>query len=243
MNSKKKIISVKADGNLNISVENHLFKKIRNAHTWYTSKFASIPAVFVFLVIDICGFGQIMRLTIKDSELNRVIIIAALAVAFEFAPLYIGYALCLKSYGLGKPIHNWVLGFSTAACILGVFGNTYFRYNTMDIAYSGKDAYLAMPMTVLMSLLPVITSLVNLTLGCLGFDPLLFDLARVSKKLQRLKIRHQQMKAFLEEFKDEEKIKEEIMKDEEACYESVKNDIYALRNKLNTYVITRTSLE
>lgn len=238
----KKIVSIKTDGTLNISIDNKLFEKIRNAHTWYTSKIVLIFAVIFFFPIDILGFGQIVKLTIKDTDFNRYIIIAALAVAFEIAPLYIGYALCLRSYGLGKSIHKWVLGFSTTACMLGIFGNTYFRYKTMEIAY-GADDPLAWPLTVLMSLLPIITSLVNLTLGCLSFDPLLFDLMKLSKKLRRLKIRKQKMEAYLEEFTDEEQIKDELLDAEEKCYENVKRDINALRNKLNTYIITRTSLE
>lgn len=240
--SDKKIVGIKADGTLNISVDNELFQKIRNMHTWYTSGAILIFMIVFFWIIDILGFVQIARLTITDSDLNRGVIIAALAVAFEIAPVYIGYALCLKSYGLGKPIHNWVLGFSTLACILGIFGNTYFRYRTMDIAY-GSDNSLALPLTVLMSILPIITSLVNLTLGCLSFDPLLFDLMKLSKKLRKLKIRQQKMKAYLEEFTDEQQIRQELIEAENRCYENVKKDINALRNKLSTYVITRTTLE
>lgn len=240
--SDKKIVGIKADGTLNISVDNELFQKIRNMHTWYTSGAILIFMIAFFWIIDILGFVQIARLTITDSDLNRGVIIAALAVAFEIAPVYIGYALCLKSYGLGKPIHNWVLGFSTLACILGIFGNAYFRYRTMDIAY-GFDNSLALPLTVLMSILPIITSLVNLTLGCLSFDPLLFDLMKLSKKLRKLKIRQQKMKAYLEEFTDEQQIRRELIEAENSCYENVKKDINALRNKLSTYVITRTTLE
>lgn len=243
----KNIVSVKTDGTLKISVGSKLFQKIREAHTWYTSKAVSIPAVVFFFVIDVLGFGQIMRLTLKESVINQTIIISALAVAFEIAPLYIGYALCLKSYGLGKPIHKWVLLFSTMACVLGIFGNTFFRVFTMKTAYmnpvTGEMDSTALPLTVLMSLLPIITSLVNLTIGCLSFDPLLFDLLRVSKKLQKLKIREQQIMAYLAEFEGEDRIKSELEQDEEECYKRVKNEIQVLRMKLKTYVITRTSFE
>ena len=59
----KKLVSIKTDGALHISVDNKLFQKIRDAHTWYTSKYISIPAIIVFFVIDILGFGQIVKLT------------------------------------------------------------------------------------------------------------------------------------------------------------------------------------
>lgn len=240
-----KLVSVKTDGSLNISVENHLFESIRKAHTWYTSKYINIPALIILAIIDIVGFVQIMNLTVTESLPSRVIITSALAIAFDVAPLYIGYALCLKAYELGKAIHNWILGFSTIACILGVVGNIYFRFKTMNIAYQGpidgEASDLALPLTVLMCILPIITSLVNLTIGCLTFDPLLFDMLRLSKKLRQLKLRKRQIEAYLEEFTDENALKQILIENENRCYENTKREIYMLRSKLKTYTIAKIS--
>lgn len=240
-----KLVSVKADGSLDISVENHLFESIRKAHTWYTSKYINIPALIILAIIDIVGFVQIMNLTVTESLPSRIIITSALAIAFDVAPLYIGYALCLKAYKLGKAIHNWILGFSIIACILGIVGNTYFRFMTMGIAYqgsiNGEPSDLALPLTVLMCLLPIITSLVNLTIGCLTFDPLLFDMLRLSKKLRQLKLRKRQIEAYLEEFTDENTLKQMLVDNEDRCYENTKREIYALRSKLKTYTIAKIS--
>lgn len=240
-----KLVSVKTDGSLNISVENHLFESIRKAHTWYTSKYINVPALIILAIIDIVGFVQIMNLTVTESLPSRVIITSALAIAFDVAPLYIGYALCLKAYELGKAIHNWILGFSTIACILGVVGNIYFRFKTMNIAYQGpidgEASDLALPLTVLMCILPIITSLVNLTIGCLTFDPLLFDMLRLSKKLRLLKLRKRQVEAYLEEFTDENALKQILIENENRCYENTKREIYMLRSKLKTYTIAKIS--
>lgn len=240
-----KLVSVKTDGSLNISIENHLFENIRKAHTWYTSKYINIPALIILAIIDIVGFVQIMNLTVSESLPSRIIITSALAIAFDVAPLYIGYALCLKAYKLGKTIHNWILGFSTFACILGIVGNICFRLMTMDIAYEGpidgKASELALPLTILMCILPIITSLVNLTIGCLTFDPLLFDMLRLSKKLRQLKLRKRQIEAYLEEFTDENALKQMLIENEDKCYENTKREIYALRSRLKTYTIAKIS--
>lgn len=234
------LISIKTDGSLKISVENRLFENIRKAHTWYTSKVINIPALIILAVIDVAGFVQIMDLTVSESPISRIIITTALAIAFDVAPLYIGYALSLKAYKLGRAIHNWILGFSSLACILGIIGNVCFRVMTMGIAYEESPG-LAFPITVLMCLLPVITSLVNLTIGCLTFDPLLFDMFRLSKKLRKLKLRKQQIKAYLEEFSDENTLKQMLKDGENQCYEYTKKEIYALRSELKTYTIARVS--
>lgn len=240
-----KLFSIKTDGSLNISVEERLFQNIRKAHTWYTNKAVCTVCLFAFAVIDILGFAQIMELTMGENPLNRTVIISALAVAYEIAPLYIGYSICLKCYGFGKRIHNWVLLFSCSACILGIIGNIYFRFSTLNSAYLNRATETidenGLPLTVLMCILPIITSLVNLVMGCLTFDPLQFDLARLSKKLAKLKMRRQQIIAFLEEFNDEQTLKCTLEQEETSCYEKLKNDIYASQTALKTYTIVKIS--
>ena len=240
-----KLFSITTDGSLNISVEERLFHNIRKAHTWYTNKAVCTICLFAFAVIDILGFKQIMNLTMEENPWNRFIITSALAVAYEIAPLYIGYSICLKCYGFGKRIHNWVLLFSCCSCILGIIGNIYFRFSTLNNAYLNRITGIVdengLPLTVLMCILPIITSLVNLVMGCLTFDPLQFDLARLSKKLAKLKLRKQQMNAFLEEFNDEQILQLTLEQEETNCYEKAKNDIYASQTALKTYTIVKIS--
>lgn len=237
-----KLISVKSDGSLNISVESHLLENVQKAHTWYTNKYISLFAIFLFTFLDVIGFKQILDITVLESQSSRFAITAALTIAFDVAPLYIGYALCLKSYKLGKNIHNWILGFSTVACVLGVIGNVCYRIMTIDTAYQRtKNPEIALPITILMCLLPVITSLVNLTIGCLSFDPLLFDMLRLSKKICRLNLRKRQIEAYLEEFSNEEMLKKKLEDNEDQCYQIAKKEIYALQSKLKAYVIARLS--
>ncbi len=240
-----KLVSVKSDSTLNISIEKQLFENIRKAHVWYTSKAINIPAILIFSAIDIAGFLQIINLTIEEDWASRVVITSALAIAFEIAPLYIGYALCLKCYKLGKRIHNWILAFSCIACISGIIVNIYFRFKTIDIAYANSVSHktngIGLPITVLMCTLPIITSLVNLVIGCLTFDPLQFDLLRLSKKLAKLKLHRQKIKSYLEEFNDEETLKSTLENEEIKCYEQAKNKLYASQAALKTYIIIRTS--
>ncbi len=240
-----KLVSVKADSTLDISIENHLFENIRKAHTWYTSKVINIPAILIFSIIDVFGFWQVIELTINEDDASRFVIIAALAIAFDIAPLYIGYSICLKCYKLGRRIHNWILLFSCCACILGIIGNIYFRLGTMNVAYmnstTGEVSSTSLPITVLMCLLPIITSLINLVIGCLTFDPLQFDLLRLSKKLAKLELRRQQIKAYLEEFNDEEALQKNLEQEEEECYKRVRNEIDALQDALKTYTIIKSS--
>ena len=240
-----KLISVKADNTLNISVEEHLFENIRKAHTWFTNQRIGIPVIAIFALIDIAGFLQIMELTLAESFESRLIITSALAIAFEVAPLYIGYSICLKCYHLGNRIHNWVLTFSCLACIFGLIGNTVYRFMTIHTAYFNSTteevSEIGMPLTVMMCILPLITTFMSLVIGCLTIDPLQFDLLRLSKKLARLKLRRQQIMAYLEEFSDETSLQNTLEKEAWTYYEKVQQEIHSLETTLKTYTVIKTS--
>ena len=92
------LFKIRGDGSLKISMragksgftEKVLTKNTCNLHTWYTSWWFSVVALFGLLVIDIAGFYQITSITLYESKISQAIIISAFGVAFEVAPLYIG---------------------------------------------------------------------------------------------------------------------------------------------------------
>lgn len=232
-----------------VSVESKVFDTIRKAHAWYTSQQFAIPALIGLGVIDICGFMQIANATMPESLLNRMLIVAGFAVAFEIAPLYIGYAVCLKSYKLGQAIHTVVLRLSLVAFILGFISNAIYRFLTMNTAYGVvlEDGSIqgvleiAWPMTILMTLLPLITSLVNIVIGCLSFEPLLFDLLRLSKKIRKLQIMKHHYAFCLEELSGDDTLRSQCIETEKINYESAKKALVMIRTRTRNYVQVRVS--
>jgi len=233
-------VKVQSDTSLKISVESELLQAIRKAHTWYTSHKFTTPAAAVLALIDFFGFLQIANMTLPDSVVNRGLIIAAFIVAFEVSTMYVGYALSLKSYNLGKPVHNIVFWLSSIAFAFGVIGNIIYRIYTMGISYK-ETPDLALPITILLILLPIITSLMNVVVGCLAFDPLLFDLYRLSKKLSTLRIRKSQLEGYITALSNEDELKETLNENETLCYNNTKIEISAMRMRLRNYVAARTS--
>ena len=238
-----KLFSTQVDGSLKIAVDSEIFKTISKAKTWYTNKNLSYIGIVVLAFIDIAGFWQAVVGTVNVNDWQKVIIVSSFAIAFEVAPLYIGYALSLKCYGLGKNIHSWVLAFSTIACILGVIGNVIFRSLTYDVLAQNDTLTPqgALAVMITMCILPVITSLVNLVIGCLTFDPLLFDLSRVEKKLRVLTVKKRQLESAIESLSHDNEIKQRLMDEEDECYKSTKKEIYAARQRYRNYILARTS--
>lgn len=238
-----KLFSTQVDGSLKISVDSQIFKTISRAKTWYTNKNLSFVGIILLGFIDIVGFFQAFVGTANINDLQKVIIVSAFAIAFEVAPLYIGYALSLKCYGLGKRIHNWVLAFSTIACFLGVIGNVVFRSLTLSDINTDNILPLntALAITITMCILPVITSLVNLVIGCLTFDPLLFDLSRIEKKLRVLTVKKRQLKSAVESLSHDTEAKKRLIDEENDCYITTQQEISTARQRFRNYIIARTS--
>ena len=234
------IATLKADGSLNISVQSKFFETIRTTHAWFTHKGFTLPTLIALACVDIGGFWQIAEATMADDALVRFIIVLAFVAPFEIAPLFIGYSISLKCYDLGGKIWNIVLWLSTAAFALGWIGNIIYRVKTMNVAYfyQSEEFNIALPLTLLMIILPLVTSLINIVIGCLSFDPLLFDLKRISKRLSVLKAKENQIKAYISEMDDEDNQKNGITSDIQVFYKQAEALLAAQKTRLTSYVNT-----
>lgn len=240
----KKSIKLKAEGSITLSAESKFFSSIRNINTWYTNNKFTIPVLFAAAGIDISGFYQAISSISYEEPYIRVIIIAAFVIAFELAPLYVGYAMCLKAYDLGKRIRKKVFYFSLASFILGILANTYFRLAILKISMSANDFERSdIPFTVLMIILPLMTSLMNFAIGCLSFDPLLFELKRLAKKLGNLKSTRRKCETELEKYADDFQKQQEMLQSEYEKYEKAKIELITLRVKLHDYINLKSIIE
>lgn len=244
----KKSLKIKAEGAITLSAEGNFFNSIRNINTWYTNNKFTIPVLLAAAGIDISGFYQAISSMSYEQAYVRIIIIAAFVIAFELAPLYVGYAMCLKAYDLGKRIRKKVFYFSLASFILGTLANTYFRLAMLEINKLSDDFNPSnTPFTVLMIILPLMTSLMNFAIGCLSFDPLLFDLKRLAKRLGNLKSSKRRCEAELEKYADDFQRQQEMLQTEREKFEHAKIELITLRVKLHDYInlksISKNDLE
>lgn len=160
----------------------------------YTRKGFAFAIIIIFAICDIFGFKQVVETNIPADDIQSFSIIIGLAAAFEIAPIYIGYAICQKFYSLGTQgleetnnrkfpsISTFVLIFSILACIFGIGANVIFRLLTV----SSLNDKQKLAETIVMCIIPIITSLINLSVGCLSLDPLIMDIFNLSKKLAKL---------------------------------------------------------
>ena len=238
-----KFVKAEMDGSLKINVQTELFEKVKQSHTWFKNRRMGGFMMFVLAASDIAGFWQIGGDTLSDIFPIRALIIIAFTSAFEIAPLYLGYALSLKSYGFGKKIHNKIIVLSLIAFLIGSIVNGVYRFKTMDIAYgqtlndgTRQTMPVAFPATVLLTFMPVSTSIVNIVIGCLVFDPLYFDLIQLKKRLSILQEKKRQLEVCIEEIKKDNELEKIAREEIKTQYKNAKKELEIAKEHLKNYV-------
>lgn len=248
-----KFVKAETDGSLKINVKTKLFEKIRESRTWFINRYVCGLMMLGLAISDTVGFWQIANETISESTPVRILIIVAFTASFELAPLYMGYSISLKCYDLGKKIHNIILSFSIISFLLGIILNGVYRYMTMNIVYldisstngTEQTSEVALPVTILLTFLPLITSLINIVIGCLAFDPLYFDMIRIKKRLSILQEKKRQLEVRIAEMDNDNELENSAMNDAETEFDSATNGLKFLKDRLITYaqIISSTSVQ
>lgn len=134
-----------------------------------------------------------------------IIMVMGFLVAFEVATIYMAYAFSLKLYNydryaikrikskndsakISKFISTSILGWiSLVAFILGVILNAIYRIGIIsETTFFKENTYLInseWALTIVMIVLPIITSIMNFVIGCFTFDPILFELNHLAKQI------------------------------------------------------------
>lgn len=226
------------NNNIKLTINEKIFDKFRRYDAWYTKTQFAIPTLLILGGIDVSGFYQIAKEEMGSKKLLVVITILAFSVAFELAPIYIGYAICLIKYNFGSPVRKVVLILSSISFVIGIVANFILRFLTLtDITLA------AIAVQSTMFLLPIITSLVNIVIGCLTFNPLLFDIKRVSKDIRILKIKKCKIKAALEELSDNSETKQDLIDEEKLYRDSIYKEIMIVKLKLKNYIYAKSTAE
>lgn len=203
------------------------------AKTYKPNIYSKLPTAFAFFILsfisDFFCFTQLLPangINIADYPFwtqgfwgicgENAPILVGLMLAFDAAPMYIGYLLCIKSvrkeYGsklTNEKLTNAAMVFSSAAFFIGIIINFLLRIRHWQVAVTVNDSALMSDMAqnnlkvIAMCLIPLVTSLMSLTVGCLSFDPLLLDFKRISKKLSKLYEQKLKLEEYIRQYEDE----------------------------------------
>lgn len=237
----------KINANGGLKTNSTPFKKvIFSLHTWYTNQTYGAVILIALLLFDFAGFYQLVSNTLYESPIMRVVIIGGFTAAFELAPLYIGYTQSLDFYEWGiKPFNKLICTYARIAFVLGVLTNIIYRCLTLketsenlNLSHRGSFGF-----TIVMCILPVITSLINLVIGCLAFDPLYMHLTKLSKQIAVLTEKERQLIACLEEYDCDTNCESRHPDKEKADYECMMIYIDTMQTTLKNYIVALYTFE
>lgn len=165
--------------------------------------------------------GELDESTVFDAlttYISMAVMLTGFTAAFEGATIYMAYAFSIKLYNYDKSALikskssdnygifskfvstsslGWISFFSF---VLGVIANTIFRiglyyYKTCDSEnISCSDLSKEKTLMIVMIILPIITSILNFVISCFSFDPLLFELNKLGKRIAYLNSQNEMIK-------------------------------------------------
>ena len=166
--------------------------------------------VIIFLVLGLSTLDAITLYTVFDrvmhqSQATSVILTLGCAVSLNFIPLVTARFIHLYRYHMSG-VRLWMI-FAMCGVFLLLFCATfYLRWETREISFTGvessmvdstgnstsltstdSDSSEAVAITILLGILPGITSAINLALGYLNDDPVKRKLERLKCELSRLR--------------------------------------------------------
>lgn len=151
------------------------------------------------------------------NYISMAVMLIGFTAAFEGATIYMAYAFSIKLYNydkcalkrinnpqsvFSKFVSTSSLGWISFICfLLGVVANTIFRiglyyFNISNTSENSlkkigitADAFVTKERTlmIVMIVLPIVTSILNFVISCFSFDPLLFEMNNLSKKIAEIK--------------------------------------------------------
>lgn len=188
---------------------------IKKEEPWYLKSASGVSALVALSILDTLGFiqGALSCLpnlsTASSNEKNlttfsMVVMVIGFIAAFEGATLYMAYAFSLRLYNydrcalqraslagknikLSRFVSTDALGWwCFATFLLGVLANTIFRIGIFfNPNTTAENRIINITITIVMILLPIITSMLNFVIGCFTFDPLIFELSYLAKKITK----------------------------------------------------------
>lgn len=178
----------------------------RADQTWWTK-----DAVLAGLVLGLSGLDAVTLYTVFDAVMYQsmyigIILTVGCAISLNFIPLIMARFIHYYRYHING-VRVWMIAAMGAVFLLLFSATFYLRWETRDIGFGGAESTMvdttgqalgiastdsdskeAVAITILLGILPGVTSAINLALGYFNDDP-------VKRKLQTMKVELSKLRA------------------------------------------------
>ena len=173
---------------------------------WWTKDIILISLVILLSSLDAVTLYTVFEAVMYESQIVCLVLTIGCAISLNFIPLVLARFIHYYRYRMNG-VKVWMLIALCVVFLLLFFCSFYLRWETRGLSFSGMESSMvditgqsdsvssvnaddseAIAVTILLGILPGITSAINLALGYINDDP-------VRRKIDRLKQYHYELQA------------------------------------------------
>ena len=171
---------------------------------WWTKDIILISLVILLSSLDAITLYTVFEAVMYESQIVCLVLTIGCAISLNFIPLVLARFIHYYRYRMNG-IKLWMLIALCAVFLLLFFSSFYLRWETRALSFSGMESSMvditgqsgsvssvnangseAIAVTILLGILPGVTSAINLALGYINDDP-------VRRKIDKLKQYHYEL--------------------------------------------------
>lgn len=184
--------------------------------------------LLVCLVANFANFTQMFTNLLYDSLILRFLIILEFLAIFDLVPVICSFYLKKKKQGYVNDVKVLLIILGTLF-LIGAFANMYLRIYTRNIIFpdlsvtnsalnsipiSQTESSRALPLSIILGLLPILIGCLNAIIGYSVFDFVKAKAKSIDNKKYKRIEEAREIEATIKEYKEEENFREKIYEKE-----------------------------
>lgn len=228
---------------------------------WWQRQAVTIALVVLLSLVDAGSLYSLFDRWLTESPLLLGLVTGGVALCLNFIPLLLAHYIAYHHYHI-EQVPRWKFALIILAFFV-VFGATVFLRFTTPTVNAATDtggftslnvgdetlfdasplnAQSELAFTLLLSVVPFVTSVINLFLGLVNSNPIKAAIVRLSKVKNMLHSNMDEYEAALEEAMALESYEQDLLDYERALFEGEQEDIDAWQQTLKDQVRVRLAI-
>ena len=179
------------DGNVMFTTGMNVIRKRHKPNSIFEHPIVSVIALFLFGVIDVALFYQLLTPVVDESGITLIVGLLALFTGMDFAPIYL--AMRLREKKQKYKVDNIMLWFFLLSFLITFAMNCMLRYalrdtavaNMTEVSINGNESVAVNSFSAVYSafcaILPLITSLCSFGISYAIYNPLRTELQKAEE--------------------------------------------------------------
>lgn len=253
MKQHKNLYHIDSQGNLNFVARSNILDKYSSPNSLWENQIFLITILGICAVVDFVSFKQLFDALLMDSGFIRWTMIFGLVFAFDIIPIFGGRYY--RNMDQRFNVKSSVLYTMAGLFLLAFLGYAYLRLAYQDLALpnfeatsvstinssigSGESETNALPFTIILIIIPILTSVGSFCISFLITNPLKDKVTKLHYVISELHNKIGQVEALLTEYENDQDFQERLIEYDRENFEKSLQQIYENTEYYRNYVRQR----